>query len=153
MIWLDIKELETGLKNGALSDKEALNYLLANLILYSVVPYIGGNDSTNKWLIALEIVVVIAVTVIGTKKTFDVNSAGDNRDYFKRFLSLSFVTGIRLLALVLVVAIPIGIIVYLVDKNLDANENTKDLFEVALTAVSGIVYYFMLISSFKRVSQ
>jgi hypothetical protein len=32
MIWLDIKELETGLKNGALSDKEALNYLLANLI-------------------------------------------------------------------------------------------------------------------------
>jgi hypothetical protein len=102
---------------------------------------------------ALEIVVVIAVTVIGTKKTLDVNSAGDNRDYFKRFLSLSFVTGIRLLVLVLVVSITIGIIIYLVDKNLDSNENTKDLFEVALTAVSGIVYYFMLISSFKRVSQ
>jgi hypothetical protein len=153
MIWFDIKELETGLKNGALSDKEIFNYLLANLILYSVVPYIGSNDYTTKWLIAIEIVIVIAITVIGTKKTFDINSAGDNKDYFKRFLSLSFVTGIRLLVLVCVVAIPIGIIAYFVDKNLGASENARDLFDIALTAVSGVLYYFMLINSFKRVSQ
>ena len=152
MIWFNIKELETRLKNGVLSDKEAFNYLLITLIFSSVVTYIGGSDNTNNWFIAIEILVSIVVTVIGTKKTFDINSAGDNKDYFKRFLSLSFVTGIRFLVLLIVLAIPVGTIVYFVDKNLDINENTKDLFNVALMAVCEIIYYFMLINSFKRLN-
>ncbi len=153
MIWFDIKELEQGLKNGDLSDKAIFNYLLANLIMFSIVPYISSNDYTTKWLTAIEIVVVIAITIIGTKRTFDINSAGDNKDYFKRFLSLSFVTGIRLVVFVFIAAIPVGIIVYLVDKSIGENENVKDLFNLTLMAVVGIFYYFMLTNSFKRVSQ
>ena len=153
MIWFDIKELEQGLKNGDLSDKAIFNYLLANLIMFSIVPYISSNDYTTKWLIAIEIVVAIAITVIGTKRTFDINSAGDNKDYFKRFLSLSFVTGIRLVVFVFIAAIPVGIIVYLVDKSIGENENAKDLFNLTLMAVVGIFYYYMLTNSFKRVSQ
>ena len=153
MIWFDIKELERGLKNGELSDKDIFNYLLANLIMYSIVPYLSTNDYTTKWLIAIEIVVALVITVIGTKRTFDINTAGDSKDYFKRFLSLSFVTGIRLLVFACVAAIPVGVIVYLVDKSISANENIKDLFNIALTTVAGILYYFMLTSSFRRVSQ
>ena len=153
MIWFDIKELEQGLKNRDLSDKAIFNYLLANLIMFSIVPYISSNDYTTKWLIAIEIVVAIAITVIGTKRTFDINSAGDNKDYFKRFLSLSFVTGIRLVVFVFIAAIPVGIIVYLVDKSIGENENAKDLFNLTLMAVVGIFYYYMLTNSFKRVSQ
>jgi hypothetical protein len=153
MIWFDIKELELGLKNGDLSDKDIFNYLLANLIMYSIVPYLSSNDYTTKWLIAIEIVIAIVITVVGTKKTFDINAAGDSKDYFKRFLSLSFVTGIRILVFVCIAAIPVGVIVYLVDQSISANENIKDFFNLALTAVAGILYYFMLTSSFRRVSQ
>ena len=153
MIWFEIKELEQGLKNGDLSDKAILNYLLANLIMYSIVPYISSNDYTTKWLIAIEIVVLIAITVIGTKRTFDINCAGDNKDYFKRFLSLSFVTGIRLVVFAFIAAIPVGIILYLVNKSIGENENVKDLFNLTLMAVVGIFYYLMLTNSFKRVSQ
>lgn len=153
MIWFDIKELEQGLKNDTLSDKDIFNYLLANLIMYSIVPYVSSNDYTTKWLIAIEILVAVSITVLGTKRTFDINTAGDNKDYFKRFLSLSFVTGIRLLGFVCIAAIPVGIIVYLVDKNIGANENIKDFFDIALMAVVGILYYFMLTNSFRRVSQ
>ena len=153
MIWFDIKELEQGLKNGDLSDKDIFKYLLANLIVFSIIQYIPSNDYTTKWLIAIEIVIVIVITVIGTKRTFDVNSAGDSKDYFKRFLSLSFVTGVRLFIFFCIAAIPLGTIVYLVDKSIGTNENIKDLFDIALTAVAGILYYFMLTNSFKRVSQ
>lgn len=153
MIWFEIKELEQGLKNGDLSDKAILNYLLANLIMYSIVPYISSNDYTTKWLIAIEIVVAVAITVIGTKRTFDINCAGDNKDYFKRFLSLSFVTGIRLVVFAFIAAIPVGIILYLVNKSIGENENVKDLFNLTLMAVVGIFYYLMLTNSFKRVSQ
>ena len=153
MIWFDIKELERGLKNGDLSDKEIFNYLLANLIIFSIVPYTYSNDYTTKWLIAIEIIIAIAVAVIGTKRTFDINCAGDNKDYFKRFLSLSFVIGVRLLVFVFITAIPAVIIVYLVDKNIGANENVEDLFHLLAMAVCGLFYYFMLTNSFKRVSQ
>jgi len=153
MIWFEIKELEQGLKNGDLSDKAILNYLLANLIMYSIVPYISSNDYTTKWLIAIEIVVAVAITVIGTKRTFDITCAGDNKDYFKRFLSLSFVTGIRLVVFAFIAAIPVGIILYLVNKSIGENENVKDLFNLTLMAVVGIFYYLMLTNSFKRVSQ
>ncbi len=153
MIWFDIGELELRLKNGDLSDKDSFYYLLANLVLFSIVPYIESNDYTNKWLIALEIAVLIAMTVIGTKRTFDINSAGDNKDYLKRFLSLSFVTGIRLLVLVCIAAIPVGTIVYLLDKSIRAIENIDNLFDIAVTVVANLVYYFMLTKSFKRVSQ
>lgn len=153
MIWFDIKELERGLKDGGLSDKYIFNYLLASLIMYSIVPYLSSYDYTTKWLLAIDIAIAVGVTVIGTKRTFDINSAGDSKDFFKRFLSLSFVTGIRLLVFACIAAIPVGLIVLLVGKSISSNENIKDFFNIALTTVAGILYYFMLTSSFRRVSQ
>jgi hypothetical protein len=153
MIWFDIDELELKLKNGDLSDKDGFNYLLANLVLFSIVPYLDSGDYTIRWLIALEIVIGVAMTVIGTKMTFDINSAGDSKDYLKRFLSLSFVTGIRLVVFVCIAAIPVGIVIYLLGDVIGATKNITDLFDTAVTVVAGLVYYFFLIKSFKRVSQ
>jgi hypothetical protein len=153
MIWFDIGELELRLKNGDLSDKDSFYYLLANLVLYAIAPYIDSNDDTTKWLIALEIVIAIAMTVIGTKMTFDTNSAGDNKDYLKRFLSLSFVTGIRLLVFVCIAAIPVGTVIFFLGESIGASKNMANLFDIAFTVVAGLVYYFLLIKSFRRVSQ
>jgi hypothetical protein len=153
MIWFDIGELELRLKNGDLSDKDSFYYLLANLILFAIAPYIDSQDDTSKWVIALEIVIAIAMTVIGTKMTFDINSAGDNNDYLKRFLSLSFVTSIRLLVFVCIAAIPVGTVIYFLGESIGASKNIANLFDIAFTVIAGLVYYVMLTRSFKRVSQ
>lgn len=153
MIWFDIKELERGLKNGDVSDNMIFNYLLGSLILFSISPYLAGNDSSSNMLIIFEVILTIVITVVGTKRTYEINTAGDRKDYLKRFLSLSFVTGIRLLVFVIIAAIPIGIIMGSLGINKFGNENAKGFFEVVLLSAISIFYYFMLTNSFKRVSQ
>jgi hypothetical protein len=153
MIWFDLKELELKLRNGDLSNKDIFNYLLAGLLMESIFSYMKRDDYTSKWLVAIEIIIVIITTVVGMKRTFDINSTSDNKDYFKRYLSLSFVIGIRLVVFVFIAAIPIGIISYFVDKNIGVNQNMKDIFNLVIIAATGIFYYFMLINSFKRVSR
>lgn len=152
MIWFDIKELEKGLVNGEVSDKEVYNYLLASLIVMTVTSYLGSGDYSNKWLTFIEAIVSIFITFIMVKATFDINNNGDNRDYFKRFISLSFVSGIRLIAFALIAAIPIGIIMYFVKNSLGDNQNTKDIFNVFLVTIFGIAYYYILTNSFRRVN-
>jgi hypothetical protein len=154
MIWFNIKELERRLKGNELSDKQAFIYLVANLMVYTLAPYLPRENSTKSWwLIAIEVGIVLIITVLGIKRTFDINQSGDNSDYFRRFISLSFVTNVRFLVFVFLAAIPIGLIAVLIDTNFNIADSVKDLFDIALTAVAGIVYYFLLINSFKRVSQ
>lgn len=152
MIWFDIFELERGLKNGEISDKGIFNYLLGNLVLYSLVPLMAGNDSSAFAMILFQVLFSIAITVIGSKKAFDVNESGDSQDFFKRYISLSFVTGIRLFVFCLIIAIPIGVTFGALGINPNTNPYSKGLFELILMAASGIAYYYMLINSFKRVS-
>ncbi|MFT4855173.1 MAG: hypothetical protein ACI9UV_000902 [Algoriphagus sp.] len=153
MIWFDIKELECKLKIGDVSESAFFNYLLANLIILSIFPYLSTNDYTVKWVIVVEIIIGIIVTVVGAKMTFDINSAGDKKDYLGRFLSLSFVIGLRLFAFIVIIGIPIALIFGLLNRNFDIDENLKDFLELGLVAGLSIFYYFMLTNSFKKVSQ
>jgi hypothetical protein len=153
MIWFDIKELERKLKIGDVSESTFFNYLLANLILFSIFPYLSTNDYTVKWVIVIEIIIGIIVTVVGAKMTFDINSAGDKKDYFGRFLSLSFVIGLRLFAFAIIIGIPIVLVFGLMNRNFDIDENLKDFLKLGLVAGLSIFYYFILTNSFKKVSQ
>ena len=85
--------------------------------------------------------------------TFDINSAGDKKDYFGRFLSLSFVIGLRLFAFAIIIGIPIVLVFGLLNRNFDIDENLKDFLELGLVAGLSIFYYFILTNSFKKVSQ
>lgn len=152
MIWFDIYELERGLKNGEVSDKVIFNYLLGNLILYSLVPLIANDDSSAFAMILFQVLFTIAITVIGSKKAFDANESGDSKDFFKRFLALSFVTGIRLFVFCLIIAIPIGVTFGALGINPNSNSYSEGLFDLILMVGTSIIYYYMLINSFKRVS-
>jgi hypothetical protein len=79
MIWFDIKQLEKELVEGNLSDKEGFNYLLANMILFSLEPYFAGDHYHNYWLTSIQFVVDIFITVILVRATFDINTNGDNK--------------------------------------------------------------------------
>jgi uncharacterized membrane protein HdeD (DUF308 family) len=153
MIWYDIKELEKQLVDGSLSEKEGFNYLLANMILFSVIPYLVGDRSDNYWLTLIQFVVDIFITVILVRATFDINNNGDNQDYFKRFLGLSFVTTVRLFIYLLIVLLILEIVMHFVDNAGVLDKNTKEIFWLLLEIATGIVYYFMLTNSFKRVNE
>lgn len=152
MIWFDIKELERGLKNEELSDNTIFNYLLANLIIYSLASYVASNEYKTNTILLLELIVTLSITIIGTKRAFDINSGGDSKDFLKRYLSLSFVSGVRL---VVFITLPFGIIKAISNGGMGTkyNNNTTDLFDIFLTGVVGLVYYLILTNSFKRVSR
>ncbi|GAA0878817.1 hypothetical protein GCM10009119_17850 [Algoriphagus jejuensis] len=153
MIWFDIKELERGLRNGDVSDRMVFNYLLTSLILTSLAMYVTTQDYELAWLVAVEVVVMLAITVVGTKRTFEINAAGDGKDYFRRYFSLSMVTGIRLVVFCIPAGLALGIVGFFLLKILPPIPYSKDLFNIILVPVIGVWYYLMLSNSFKRVSQ
>ena len=153
MIWFDIKQLEKQFVDGDISDKEGFNYLLANMVMFSLTPYLAGDRYQNYWLTFIQFVVDIFITVILIRATFDINTTGDNRDYFKRFLGLSFVTAIRLIVYIIIFLIPTTIIMYFVEKSGTVDKNSKNIFMLLLSIATAIVYYFMLTNSFRRVNE
>jgi hypothetical protein len=53
----------------------------------------------------------------------------------------------------IIALIPIGVIMYFVEKYDAVDKNAQEIFMVLLQIATGIVYYFMLTSSFRRVSE
>ena len=151
MIWFDIKKLEQRLTSGALTNQEAFCYLLANLILYSITPYLSNHDHSSWWLSA-EAGLAVCITIIGTKQVFDINTSGDDKDFLQRFLSVSFVITIRLLVFVCILSIPLAIIQLIAQDLLEVDILASKEFDIAITVGAEIIFYFMLIASFKRIA-
>lgn len=112
MNWFNLRDLENRLIESEVSDKEGFYYLLANLILFGLASY-GTVESYNHGaFLFVEIAVMVFITIVGLNYTFKANKSGDGQDYFKRFLSLYFVIGIRLAVFILLLAIPAGFLGY-----------------------------------------
>lgn len=153
MIWFDIKELERSLKTDSVPDKVIFYYLLVTLLIFTVAPYFTTLEHESNWMLFGEIILSLAITIIGTKMTFDINSSGDNKDYFRRFLSLSFVTAVRLFVFTMILAIPVAIAWAFLEDMIVANQVVKQVLDLGLLLVVGWFYYYMLVNSFKRVSK
>jgi len=154
LIWFDIAELERRLKNSEISDKDVFIYLLIYVIIF-VLYWFGGNNSwliqNNSLFIIIDMVMTIAIMIIGVTMTFNINSAGDNKDYFKRFLSLSFVTALRLNVFLLIPAVSILIFFNFLDYGPGFSKNAMGISIIALNVIADILYFLMLTNSFKRV--
>ena len=152
MILFDIKNLEKGLLSGAVNDKDVFNYLLVSTVLTASVAYLKVDTYNNIWLNVIEVAISIILTIVTLIVTFTINKDGDNKDYFRRYISLSFVVGVRLFVYGLLAAIPIGIAIYFLTKAIGEESNNSEIFKVLIMAGVFIVYYFMLTNSFKRIN-
>lgn|SRR5690606_3788907 len=150
MIWYDIKKLEHKIAENRVDDKEVFNYLLISILTLAVIPVTVEDNGEHIWLQPAEIAVSILTTVVGMKLTYDTNLNGDNKDYFRRFLALSFVTGIRIIAAVLAVTLSFAFIIYYFEIIIDPL--TADIFYILLLLITQILYYQQLIRSFRNVS-
>lgn len=153
MTWFNIKELERKIIHNELTDKEGFYYLLYSSVLLTFFTYIDTKEYTNDWLHFLELIISIVLTIIILKETYTINAKGGQKDYLKRYTSLSFVVGVRLFVYAFLVAFILGIIVAIIDPHIEKDTNNEEMIELVFISIFGIVYYIQLTNSFKRVNK
>lgn len=156
MIWLNLTALERKLANFMLSAQTAYSYLLTFLIILIIIFYLPRDSSFPfGWWDLAELLLVLLLSIIGLKKVFSTNQKGDNREFLKRFISLSFVTGLRLLIAVMVIWLAYKIIMFIIPLDyfvpVERATNHPAIQMIVFPAVVGIFFY-LLIKSFRRIN-
>jgi hypothetical protein len=155
MIWFNIKELERKIVDNEFTDQEGFKYFLAYSILGLMVTY--GSTSENL-ITFIEFLVGLAITIWGSYSIFKANSSGDGQDFFKRYFALSWVIGFRVLIIFITIVLPLAIIYSVISYqssdlyNSDSTTLMEDVIFMVIYLLSSLVYYVLLINSFKRVS-
>ena len=156
MIWFKIKELEKELLAGKVSDLLTYKYLLSHLLLFALLNnYPGGGDADPFWAPWVRLVIVLVAISWGVGKTFEINRTGDNRDYFKRLISLSLVSSLRTIVVFFVYAaiMSTGVLWAARIGFTSLNEGFwSEILELVNYLFVLLVYYYILISSFKRIN-
>lgn len=157
MIWLRLKKLETKLINNDISEKTSFQYLLVHLVLIALVMTIPGEEEFSHWgWKAGRGLLDLVITVVGTYLVFSINSKGDNRDFVKRYLSLSFVNGLRLVLLILLLELFYKVVMFIIPLELWQFFNelfSGDIPVLLYPIVTSLVYYWLLMRSFTRVNE
>jgi hypothetical protein len=94
----------------------------------------------------------LLITIVGTYLIFQVNEKGDNRDFLKRYFSLSFVNGLRLVLFAVLIRLVFKIIMFVIP--LDLWYSIKDFLgkysgEFFFDIILSTVYYVLLMASLK----
>lgn len=118
--------------------------------MYSLLGFgvIEGN-----WTGIVSVVLGIALSIWGIKAVFTANSTGDETQFFKRYIVLSWIIGFRFFLLSFIVMIPAIIIIKIFEKQLIFNNTDPvDIFTMLFGFIFTIVYYLQFIKSIKRIS-
>ena len=157
MIWYKIKELEKLLVAGQVSDLLTYKYLLSHLLLFALInnfPDAGG-DAAPLWAPWIRLIIVLVAISWGIGKTFEINRTGDNRDYFKRLISLSMVSSLRTLVVFFIFAAIMSTALLMAARmgfTLIEDGVWREIFKLANYLFLLLVYYYILISSFIRIN-
>ncbi|GAA4325670.1 hypothetical protein GCM10023115_40120 [Pontixanthobacter gangjinensis] len=157
MIWFNIRSLEEKLIRNEISEKTGYYYLLAFFIILSLaLNNNDGPDIQDKYWRLADIVTGFLIMVFGLRTAFKINAKGDNRDFLKRYFSLSFVHGVRLAVLVFIIALFFNLMFeFAVEKTgLDLLNSAagSDFKEFSIGLLFNILFYFLLIRSFKKIN-
>ena len=150
MNWINLSDAENKLKNDEFSDNEALKYLIAIVILGSLV---GFGVIERNILSFISVVLHIIISIWGILKVFKINELGDRKDFFKRYIVISWIIGFRLFLISLFVLIPFGILFKIFADNLMLwNFSIKEIFNLVFGVIFSIIYYSYFAKSIKRIS-
>lgn len=155
MIWFNIKELERKIIENEFSDEDGFKYFLASSIVGVLA---SSSSSSENFITFITMMIGLGVTIWGSYSIFKANSSGDGQDFFKRYFALSWVISFRLFIFILMLAIPSAIIFYFTSPDsfaaMELNYGTlkEDFIKMIIGAFILLIYYFLLMNSFKRVS-
>lgn len=156
MIWFNIKKLEEKIINNDFSNDEAFKYFLGFSILGTIATYLIS--SSENIINYIELLIELGITIWGSYAIYKANSSGDGQDFFKRYFALSWVIGFRLFIYTFIVALPLSIMYYtLIEDNsatieFSAYVLSEEFITMIITSLFVILYYFLLVKSFKRVA-
>lgn len=156
MIWLNLRILETKLSNHLLTAQAAFNYLFTFLIVLIILIYLPRDSSFpfDGWDLA-ELLLVLLTSIIGLKIVFSTNQKGDNHEFLKRFLSLSFVTGLRLLIAVMIIWLAFKIIMFIIPIDffvpIDRAVNHPAM-QMLFTPIVVVIFFYLITGSFRRIN-
>jgi len=149
MIWFNIKKLEKQVASNKLTDKDGFQYLLAYLILTTIVVSFLTNTS-NPLVKLLTCVGTVGINIWGLNAANQLNAEIDSKDFLKRFLALNWVIGMRLIVASLVVALVSEIFFTASKPNLD-EASARGILGMVLSIGFSFVNYLLILKSFNRV--
>ena len=156
MIWLNLKELERRLAKREVSERTGFQYLLTFMIFFSIAKLVPDDSPfPDYWWDFADFLLGLVIMIFGISSTFKINRKGGKKDYLKRYLSLSFVISLRLAIFLFLVYLLYKIIMFVIPGDLYllldgiASEN---IFQLLLSTGISLLYYFLLIQSFKRIN-
>lgn len=150
MIWTNLSKAESLLKNEAYTNRFILSYLISYTIFETIAIYLEIESlAETKWLILLDLFTVLTMTILGIFYLYGINQKGDQKDFLNRYFVLSWIVMIRM-ALVL---IPTILLLALLFRILRLDIFGGFWFEYFALNLFGIVYYYFLGKSFKRVNK
>lgn len=156
MIWLNLLALERKLANFLLTTQAAFNYLLSFIVIFIILIYFPRDSSFPfDWWDLAEFLLVLLISLLGLKKVFRVNQKGDDREFLKRFLSLSFVIALRLLITVMLIWLTYKIIMFIIPLEIFVPVDraiNHPVTELIITPVVVGIFYYFLTRSFTRIN-
>ena len=154
MIWLNIEKLEENISNDKLSNKDGFNYVLAYFILSAISFAVGYGDMSGS-IRFIGAMINVVITIWGLNAIYKINLDIDGKDFFKRFFSIFWVIGMRVLVAALVISIFAGILIaILLDNGSNLSSGTNPMIgfvQVIFTSLYSIIVFLMM-NSFRKLN-
>ncbi len=146
--------MEKKISTNDISEKDSIKYYLAIFIISSIyamiVTILNKSPIDSKGYSAvLHYFLDLIVIVAGVFYTYNQNSKIDNKDFFTRFFSLSFVIFVRLIIFTICIGLFLLIFISFFIKLQDINKNLLSY----LGPIWKIIFYILLAISFQRINK
>ncbi len=142
----NVRQLSDDLRNGRVSEREKMKYLLANSLVwalfYEMTPSAPPEKSDFDVVLSLT---YLATVVWGICVCYGANRQGDDRDFIARFTCLSWPLGLRLATLYMAVYFAYMIAGYArYGERFDVAMGTTTRFDVSLWALFSVHFYWRI---------
>lgn len=144
MIWIKIKALEEKISKDELTERDGFNYLLINL-LYGVAVILVPTINGFNYVTIIQFIINSLILIVFIKKLYRINTSIDDRDFLKRFISISWVVRIRLIFYYLILNI-----IYFQFFSMSTFTFKNGITLIFISLIINFLFYFFLIKSFTR---
>lgn len=146
-----VDRVASDLGNGQVSQNEEFKYVLA----FSLIGMLGtamaaaGASTVPGWLRAVDLAVMIVITVAGVFYCYYRNQASDNQDFLRRFLCLGVPVAVRILVLAVVVGFIVGLVAGIVSgsgevQQSDSSSRIRVFTELGVNYLVQVALYLYL---------
>lgn len=155
MVWFNIKKLERKLITNDSPHTLGYCYFIIFLTALTIL-YLYPNTSRGaEELKILGFIASLLISFWGFRKILLLNQQGGNKDFYKKFFSLSFVTGLRVFGGLIAFALVLRGSRFLLQNYLSFPEGPmlNEFSKLLMAPAVFLIFFILLINAFKRVNE